>query len=221
MRLDEARAVIAEHNAGKSKPGAEGYRRYAHACIEVGLASGLREGHAPRQVTQDSVTHISVPPTMDMRHLQRRAGETDAAFVARVTAAARDQQARDQATGNREGGSGVRADYTASFGSRGEHSEMGDDPGGEVGPVVVAVLPGPVTAYGILTDETGRTVLVRHSDIDGQHDPGRALTGSFTSDAQRFRLIARKRAKDEQRHNKEWAQNISNFWKRQQARARG
>jgi hypothetical protein len=215
MTLDEARTVIKEHNAGKSKPGAEGYRQYVNACVEVYLASGLREGHAPRQVTQDSATHISIPSTMDMRHLQRRAGENDAAFVARVTAAARDQQARDQATGNREGGGGVRQDYRESFGSRRERSEMGDDPEGEVGPRRIMRLNGPATAYQVLTDATGQTWLCISSDIDGQHDPGGALTGGNSVTTDRARREMRAHATWSQRTMQAVQRQHQAFWKRQ------
>jgi hypothetical protein len=122
------------------------------------------------------------------------------------------KRTRDQAGGYREGGAEVRADYRASFGSRGERTEGGLDPGGEVGPVVVAVLPGPATAYGILTDDQGRTVLVKHSNIEGAEDRGRRLTRPDT-----FVADARQRVAAEQERNRAWADSISAFWKKQAA----
>jgi hypothetical protein len=110
----------------------------------------------------------------------------------------------------REGREEVRRDYVEA--RRPPH--VGKIGGGDYpsGPEIVAVLEGPATAYSILTDEQGRTVLVRHSRIGGQHDPGKTVTGgaSFIADA-------RRRAAAEQKRNKEWAAGISDFWKKQQA----
>jgi hypothetical protein len=120
---------------------------------------------------------------------------------------------RDAAVAFVEGAAAVREDLRQSYAAgHGERTEMGRNPGGPVGPEVILVLEGPATAYSILTDERGRTVLCRHANVGGALDPGAAVTG------RRFINDAQERVRREQARNKQWAAGIASFWAKQAGR---
>jgi hypothetical protein len=50
--------------------------------------------------------------------------------------------------------------------------------GGDVGPCVIARLSGSASAYSVLSNGQGETLLVCSSDIGGILDPGRTSSGS-------------------------------------------
>jgi hypothetical protein len=118
---------------------------------------------------------------------------------------------KDVAPAFTEGGAAVREDLRQSYAAgHGERTPMGRNPGGKVGPEIVAVLEGPITQYDLMTDERGRAVLVRHANVSGVLDPGRTVNGS------RFVKDARQRVAAEQKRNKEWAAGIASFWAQKQ-----
>jgi hypothetical protein len=118
--------------------------------------------------------------------------------------------ANDAATNNREGGAEARSDYRVSFGYRRERNEMGADPDPTgSGGTLVAELDGPASAYVIVAHANGKAGLYKLGNPTGAMNPGGTATGKkFTADAQ-ARVAA------EQQRNREWADNISNFWKKQ------
>jgi hypothetical protein len=83
---------------------------------------------------------------------------------------------RDQPVGQEQ--RSVGAEYRQFQQSR-QVSEMGRDPGGRVGPQIVARLPYPASALSIGTDgNTGDAVVWVHSDINGRIDPGTVAAGT-------------------------------------------
>jgi hypothetical protein len=112
-------------------------------------------------------------------------------------------------------------EYRESFNSRGEHSEMGQRPGGAVGPVVIARVPYPATNCTIGTDGDGNAVIWYHSRIQGGLDPGAAQTGErfitsnvMTNDQRR---AVRARVAREQRENATFARRVADAWKVQRS----
>jgi hypothetical protein len=103
--------------------------------------------------------------------------------------------------------------------SDGGITAMGDDPEGEVGPRRVMKLPGPASAYSIITDAEGQTWVVQASDVDDQMDAGRTNEGSgmrFFGDRQHYQGLQRridgKRAFEQRNKLKAMAAAQKKFW---------
>jgi hypothetical protein len=139
----------------------------------------------------------------DGRHLTRPFRPAARAVVGgggrvSVTDAAPKRRTRDQGT--------AEGEYTGSFRSRGERSEMGADPESEVGPTIAARLPGPASAYSIL-DEDGEAVVIFHGRVSGGLDPGNVVSAD--------RRLILDRVARERSAGARMAQQIATFWRKQ------
>jgi hypothetical protein len=129
MTLDQARAVIAEHNRG----GNPGYVPWVTACATV------YQNHVKTRDRRARLTYDGAPTFAQRMEQQRRMRDQPASIPRSLV---------------------------------GNVTEGGDDPESGSGPVRVMQLPGPASAYQILTDANGDTWLVTSADINFTLDPG-------------------------------------------------
>jgi hypothetical protein len=84
-----------------------------------------------------------------------------------------------------------------------------------VGGELLAEVEGPISALILLPRPGNKVGVFKIGSSTNVLDPGRATTGvnKFTADMQRGARVAQQRIASEQARNKQWADNISGFWK--------